>query len=373
MNRTLPISAALVLWLGFGPISGGAEDAVVHEISLRHPVFRSETPQSLNLVQILDPEGFPRGYSLAIRTEVCREGVCQIAQLTMYWDAVGQYQRLELPLTVNLTKLDHVPFQAADYKRLDEILKNRASILGRYVMDAIAKGPEKTRVDGWTAATAAELEEEAVPDALYTSYTLWHWANGDVVEHIRRLTAARCSPPFIERLLKSDDQEHARFALKVIVDRQPQDPQFADAVYGAIDREDHETLLLAIRYLKGAVKEPATLHAHLLKLFHRAQRQIRSDLLDFFRSEAVLEPSVLEGLTEAIDRVPYVELHAILRLLESHRFHGPTTDARIAALLDHENFFIARRAYYYLREQETNGDVRQKLATFYQQHRDRIY
>ena len=96
MYYRLLLLFAVGLYLGISPHGGSSRGAetLVHEIQLRHPVFRSPAPRSFSLSQVLDADGLPSGYFMPIRTEVCREGVCEIAQLTMYWDVVGQYQRL---------------------------------------------------------------------------------------------------------------------------------------------------------------------------------------------------------------------------------------------------------------------------------------
>ena len=45
------------------------------------------------------------------------------------------------------------------------------------------------QVDGLTSATSLSHQDSVVPGAVYTSFTLWHWANGQVRNAIQTLTA----------------------------------------------------------------------------------------------------------------------------------------------------------------------------------------
>ena len=58
------------------------------------------------------------------------------------------------------------------------------------------------------------------------------------------------------------------------------------------------------------------------------------------------------------------------------RLKGDYTSEQVltstAAVLDHENFFMARRAFWFLEKKELPPDLKQKLGTFRSKNADRL-
>ena len=198
-----------------------ATDPDVVELALSDPVSPSLPPQGYRVKQFRDERGFPAGYALRFTTHVCLDAQCRMVTLTMYWDALGYYQRFEYPADTPLTKREHVPFLAADYAKLDQILKDRDSVLGTVALEVLvapaAEMAEVPGVDGWSGATPQTIRDAVVDDAAYTSWALWRWANGEIVEKLRQLTTRRCTPGYLQQLLRSDDRRHVDFALQHVV------------------------------------------------------------------------------------------------------------------------------------------------------------
>ncbi len=342
-------------------------------LELSDPVAPAQPPRSYRVVQSLDERGFPAGYALSFTTHVCVDEQCRMVKVTMHWNALGYYQRLECPPDTPLTKKKHVPFEAQDYARLDQVLKDRESILGQQPLDTFVKPvPEIQAVDGLSGATPQTVKDAVVDGAAYTSWTMWRWANGEIVPQLQGLTARRCTPAYLRHLLRSADRRDVDFALKYVSQHQAADPQFADDVFHVLQTGDREHVAMALKFLDRAVPDRRQLHARLIEAYTRVGSNYGPLIIDYFTAQAELPAETLEGLTGVLDRLPYFQLHLILRLLDQRAFFSPQVEANVRRLLDNKDFFIARRASEYLSKQTLSDPTKRDLQAFREKHRDRL-
>lgn len=147
-------------------------------------VYPDEPKRQHTLTVHVDAEGFPSGYSMELVNKVCLDDVCKLVEVTLYWDAIGFYQRLECPENQPLTKLEHDPFTPADYEKLDTILQDRDSILNDHSLGFLATEEDDTTSagdaeaeaddeDGVSRATPGEVKEAVVEDAAWSTWVLW--------------------------------------------------------------------------------------------------------------------------------------------------------------------------------------------------------
>ena len=129
-----------------------------------------------------DEKGYPTHYISDVFTPVCNTGECLPIKILLYWDLAGNFSKYELPGTEILTKLDHIPFTPADYQMLQSILSNPSSELKKYSYSDITFTDDTAKVDGVSGATITGLRGHYVPDALYSSHTLWHLTNGGITD-----------------------------------------------------------------------------------------------------------------------------------------------------------------------------------------------
>jgi len=278
------------------PAGSAAAKTVTHQIELADPVLPSSSPQSYTVLQRLDKNGFPIGYSLELSTPVCMDGKCKTVEATMQWNALGYYERIECSPDKPLTKKEHTPFAPEDYVKLDRILRDRHSILGRHSLAFMVKKSDEqagqapstsvqeysAEVDAWTGPTPVTVQQSVVQDAAYTSWAMWRWANGDIVPELRRLTEQRCSPAFLKRLLRSEDRRDVAFALDYISEHSPNDEQYVDAVFYALETGDREQVSRSLEFLCGAAKDQQLLHARLIEACGRMKQFCSPIVLDYF-------------------------------------------------------------------------------------------
>ncbi len=348
-------------------------ERVVHRVELADPVFPAKSPQVYELVQLKDRNGDPAEYTLSFRTHVCVDNQCKPVEVTLFWNAVGYFERLEYPPAMPLTKKEHVPFTDEDYVKLDRILKDRNSILGSWAVSYLEQPvPAEENVDAVTAPTPVTVQDSVVEDAAFTTWALWRWANGEIVPKLHNITEQSCSPAYLKRLLKSEDRRFADFALDYLVEQDRFDPDFADSVFHLLEHGERDQILRALTYLDKAVANKQTLHARLVDSCCRVRPADCPLILEKLSGEPDLSAGTLEALTGRLDELPYFPIHLVLRMLEERKFASDTTIADAAALLVNDDFFIARRAYEHLSKLDPGGDVQAKIEAFHERNRDRL-
>jgi len=165
----------------------------------------------------------PVGYETALNMAVCDDKLCANVLLKICWDLAGNYVRFDTIAGNPLTKFDHKRFNAADYKKLDQILKDRNSMLRVLEKSDLVDKSIKlkaTSVDAVSGATPATIKKAVVEGAVYSSHTLWHFVNGQIKDSIRAFTLRNYSEQIALQMLESDNFETQLFALKQIPQEQ---------------------------------------------------------------------------------------------------------------------------------------------------------
>ena len=367
---TMLVFAGAFTWI----VVEASDKTADFQVELSDPVAPTLPPRVYRVVQSSDENGFPAGYALSFTTHVCVDEQCRMVKVTMHWNALGYYERLECPADTPLTKKKHVPFAAEDYAKLDQILKDRDSILGSQPLEIFGKPvqQEVPGIDGWSGATPQAVKDAVVDDAAYTSWTMWRWANGEIVQKLQGLTEQRCTPDYLRQLLQSNDRRAVDFSLKYIQRHHPSDEQFVDDVFRVLETGDREHVSLSIRFLHQAVKDKRRLHDRLIESYCRLNSNYSPMILDYFSAQEGLPPETLEGLTGILNQLPYFQIHLILRLLDNREFFSEQVESDVAGLLDNPDFFIARRASEHLLKQQLGSETKRKLDAFRQQYRQRL-
>jgi len=171
-----------------------------------------------NTIKICNNENhIPFGYEADINMPVCDDTLCANVVLKLYWDLAGNYKRFDTIPGNPLTKFDHKKFTSADYLKLDQILKNRNSILRIVRKEELVDKTVKikaTTVDAVTGATPQTIKKAVVEGAVYSSFTLWHFINGSIKNSIAGFTESIYSEPIARQILLSDNYETQLFALR---------------------------------------------------------------------------------------------------------------------------------------------------------------
>lgn len=175
-------------------------------------------------------------YECILKTPVCNDTLCQIVQVKIFWDLIGNYMRFDTLPGHPLTKYDHLPFSPEDYNKLQTTLKDGNSILGRkseYELLDNNRQRYSEKIDALTGATDLQIKNAVVDGALYSTYTLWHLVNGNIKTELLNCTLKHYDTKIENQLLLSDNPNFNIFALKQLnaqdyIDRFPEIIQLMD-------------------------------------------------------------------------------------------------------------------------------------------------
>lgn len=161
-------------------------------------------------------------YECNLRTPVCNDTLCQVVQIKVFWDLIGNYIRFDTLPGYPLTKNDHLPFTSENYNKLQTTLKNENSILGRKNENELLDNHQKRyseKIDAVTGATDIQIKNAVVEGALYSTYTLWHLVNGTIKKELSGYTLKIYNHKIEQQLLYSNNTKSIIFALKQFDDQ----------------------------------------------------------------------------------------------------------------------------------------------------------
>ncbi len=188
-------------------------------LSSDHPekedfVVAMENGGDFKVFAIKDSDGLIDNYRANIAAAVCEDRICYDVNLIFSWNLIGEFIDFEVLSREPLTKLDHVPFSPKDYQKLHSILRNQDLSFVRIPAEELVVKPEEPKLDGYSGATKETVKKEVIEGALYTCYTLWHIANGLVVDSIKSHTAATLkNKAMVTKIIHQKSQTHHYFLI----------------------------------------------------------------------------------------------------------------------------------------------------------------
>jgi len=325
------------------------QDTTTFSVTLTDPVKPKRPKRKLKIELLTDKDGFPYQYKMPLMVDVCLDGLCKMLRVTLYWDAIGNYSHLEYPPGFPLTKNEHDKFTPKEYERLDAILKNSYSILGTHPLSYFIgskKGMAIDGVDAVTAATPIAVKDSVVSGAAYTSWALWHWANGVVVKKLVAQTDTLATTEYIIKCLNSKDPFFTAYALDFLKKRGLSDPRIQDACFMVLRNSGMANCERALKLLEDNGVE--SLVSKLINCYGRNAGSSRL-ILKFLERKAAVDAAVWGLLAARLkDVTDYTETNTALLLLEKHAADDKDVRKGISDLLSSKSRFIARRAKDFL-------------------------
>lgn len=333
-----------------------------------------------DVVQVLDSNGDPSEYFMDVDSVVCADTKCEIVTVRIHFDALGNYQRYELPSGGNLTKWGHKPFSLADHERLHQILSEPYSRLKSIEWDQITM-PTSSAVagdepDGISGATVLSKRSVVVVGAAYTCCTLWHWGHGEVGNVIRDMTISASDKQDLIRYLHSGKDTYAVFATDELRMQNLFDTETIAAVVHVMRHGSKRLVDPALRYLATASSKTG------VDCFLRCCED------ECLVADSGKRVQFLEALREATQELPlgyldrlsgwlaradsYYEVHLLLSLLERENVSSDEAVSEAMSLLESDDSLVVRRSYRYLESQELDHSQQEKLEAFEQQPPDDV-
>jgi hypothetical protein len=314
---------------------------LVHEF---HDQIDSISGQEI--FELQDEKGLTTWFGREIFKDVCITGLCKMIRVWLFWDGAGNYLGLQLPENEPLTKSDHDEFTAEDYKKLDDILKDSASILKDMdPRDLTVEDPSVIRqdyeIDGTTGATPVGLVDVVVKDAVYTCYTLWHTVYGHTQAKIWDILDRRVNQNYLSLLFDSGNPSFRSLAIRSIEQHPEYHEEFFPTIIALI-KSDHDQLSAqALDYFNSTTMQNKNTQISLVETLSKVgpikQNQI---LWKFSEVEADVEivPKLLQLYID--QKIGLGTLNLIYKMVRPEHIEQSNVMVLLDQLKTHENGYV---------------------------------
>lgn len=337
----------------------------IKEIVPKYIDFKDTIPNDTLLIH-LDEDGIPVKYSREIITGVCIDGECRLVRIDLFWNITGRYLGFELPPGEFLSKTEHVHFTPQEYDRLHELLTDRNSALANYSLDELVpqKDSSSQKVDAVSSATIAAVLDYIVKGAVYTTYTLWHIVYGPAKREIEKLSTEILNPEIILKILKSEQLDDKIWVLNHMSDNIELNPELLAEIMELISGKD---VYLAERALHALKKEALNFEVQneLVKVFMNSGFLQKRLIIQKLKEAEKLNPEVTGLFSQNISQFNGILVKNTLEMFNYHQVEDETLNAQVAALLAHENRYIAAQAFRFLDSANVTNRKTQKQIEKY--------
>ncbi|WP_299255636.1 hypothetical protein [uncultured Aquimarina sp.] len=345
---------------------------IKHTVLIKHPGEKYAVKTTLTEVQ--NEEGLPIEYYMDVKSVICLAEVCKVIPVTLYWNNIGGYQNYRLQKGTTLEKYEADLFEPNDYKKLHSILENQNSPFKDIFIEDIWTVPSTIGdqgIDAVSGATILQLDDkDTVPGAALTCYTLWHWANGNIVSVIKKKTGESTSIEQLKMFISNKNEVYFDIALSVLKEKNNYYKPFVEAIIQRAANEDN-LLRETFDYLENATPD-IYLQAILDLFLQGAKKQKLAAVRSLNNSEVNISKTYLDSLSKELNRLKsFQEVTALLELMQNKNPNSSVVNQNVVPLLD-SNFLIARRAYWFLTNQKLDNSQKERISNFYKIHKQKL-
>jgi hypothetical protein len=295
-------------------------------------------------------QDLPEAYSRNFYTAVCMDTACRLVNITLFWEVTGKYLGYWLPAGTALTKREHTPFTERDYTRLNEILSDSSSLLRSFTPQDIHP-INKTGMapDGTTGATLPDVMSWIVPEAAYTSYSLWHLTYGATRDSINAYTKKHLfSNRLLVKMLQNGDPFSQIKAFQWIGKTDLNNLQFIEPAFKILHSQNYKSANQALKFLKKSGINEARLQTELILLLDNQDFRIKYVAIEYLRESAEITQPVAEQLMKRLDPDNYFMVNVILSLLGKKYQPNHGEQLQLSKLLSSKNINVSNRAFHFL-------------------------
>jgi len=343
-----------------------------YRVKVHHSGMESSEPAEKVLVRSTCSSLEPVLFYMDVESVVCGDSQCRIDVIRMYWDAFGVFKRIELPTGVDLEKAGGISFSKEDYEKLDRILCNKKSSLKDVQKFEVTGSETSEGVDAMAGETIALNTKSYVKGAVWTCYTLWHWANGEVVPIIQNKTGNSMTVKELVALLKDTSPINKIFALEQLIRLKHFGMEIQNAVLGLQTGENLRLQKLVIEYLSQVSKKNYMIGIGYL-LEKRNDQFAHLALQSMLNSAHEMPNEFLQSVGKyVINSNSYQQLEVFLTILETKSITYPPIHNDLISILEHTNFLMSRRVYWYLSRQNLSEESELELKNFKKKNSKKI-
>ena len=329
----------------------------------------NDTIPNDTLFIVKNETGLIHSYFRNILTGVCIDGECRLLDITLHWTVTGRYLGFRLPQGEFLSKSEHEPFLKKDYERLHELLADPFSALGNYKINELVPPVDGNDVDGVTAATIAGVEDYIVEDAVYSTYTIWHIVHGNTRKLIENHTRENLQPSLLVEILDSKNNSDRVWGLENLPAELTWTTELEMKLFDLIANEDPTISGKAIESISPAMLADEQKQLQLFSYFDNSSFSSQRKILNKLEKAPFLASTIEFRLAEKLSSLNGSMIKNVLDLFTIHQIKQVESEEIIAGLLDHENEFIARKAFQFLEKHPTDN---KKIERQLRKHENRF-
>ncbi|MBO9151255.1 hypothetical protein ACFOTA_03490 [Chitinophaga sp. GCM10012297] len=334
--------------------------------TLRRYEIREGDTAAYTLNLALDRAGRPKYFFRNIFTPVCNTGECRPVYINLYWDLLGNYLRYDLPGDEVLTKTDHRDFKEEDYRKLQDILAKESSIFSELKMeDLVVKGTENISdsANVRTGATLKTIRNEVIEGAVFTCYTLWHFAHGGTTEQIKNITDSLETPAMLHNFLRSGNHHYQYWAMDKVMDADGKvQPGYEEDIAGVIRGKNIFTARYALQKVHPDYFEPSKRQDWLWTAYHKASYPLQMTILKKL-SDITVTDKLCNKIAATITEGNREQLKAKLKILSARPKLPVKTQQLLAEQLSHPG--MGEDIYQALKQlKQADASVRQKISAY---------
>jgi hypothetical protein len=301
------------------------------------------------IFELQDENGLPIWFGRHVFKDVCISGECKMIRLWLFWDGAGNYLGMQISEGKPLTKSDHTPFEQEDYKKLDGILSDTASVLKDLKQEDLIVVPDTIdpykayEVDGYTAATRPALAEVVVKDAVYSCHTLWHTVYGPVQNAIFEILEKQVNEEFLALMFRSKNPAYISFAIRSMEKFPEYNETFYPRVLDCVRSENQPLAKQALDYFNPSLLEDTLIQNELVDMMSGVDMNLKYGILwKLIGLQKVDEKVVLKLLNMFEEETLGVgALNLIYRLISTeHLNNNPEIAEVLNNLTKHENGYV---------------------------------
>lgn len=262
--------------------------------------------KEITLLLDYDQSNTPQYFYSDIFTQVCETGECKPVTIVLFWDLLGNYTHYEMPENAILTKQNHVPFTKEDYGKFSRVMSDRYSVLEDLDMDELTGKKEDAsiaQIDGITGATPKSIADAIVEGAVYTCYTLWHLAHGEIKDKLLEISESKLSAKeALLSLMQSRNPDYRRWAIAKILTNHLLYPGLVHNLLDHIDPNNNFEIKLILKTIPESILKESWSQKRLWALYPFLKYELQINLLERFQMIKIdinLRDEILQFKTKA--------------------------------------------------------------------------
>ena len=213
---------------------------------------------------------------------VCEDKLCLPIDLYLFWSFSGNY--LGFRPIKPFTRNRHDPFLERDYLKLHRLLGDPQSLLANYSLgDLTVEDPDKSSVDGISAATLKDIQGYIIEGAAYTSHTLWHMAYGPMRDSVNLIASEYVDENIMKKYFGSSNRQDIIWALNQFKENAQTFSELIPQVHSVMTGNDPIISQIAIERVINSDLGNQAIQSVLLEVYPEVAYNAKREMIDYFR------------------------------------------------------------------------------------------